>query len=354
MSSVTMAAENVQFSVQPESLFAQVNPGYKITRTSDGKEIAMPSYFDSVARADFEFKFTDDKIYVYGEWSQRYAGGAAYTDAPWARIGYNLSPIQFIEIGNVWIGAPFAYEFNGIRTQTTSWGLEHAWCCGSANGGIKYNHYLGANGNLMVAYYNVDTVIGGPGTSIDAAYSVDFGPVGLRLGYDSASGLAQPTKADTTDPEAIASSRQYVGVKYKISDTMSVSLDLIMTSVNAANYAALGGSKDDTMSQTKMPIVFKMDGLGPGNLKFLYSTITQTGYASGPTNIYWGTVPWVKDHKYTQTNMNLFYQIPLSKKGGVEFLYLDQKANVEDKNGNKAVDSAVGPTAIGGGFYARF
>jgi hypothetical protein len=351
-----MAAENVQFSVQAEALIGQVNPGYKITRASDGKEIAMPAYLDSVSRADFEFKFVQDKMYVYGEWSQRYSRQlGSYTDTPFARIGYNLSPIQFIEIGSVWIGAPYAYEVDGTSTQPYYWGMEANWCCASTQG-IKYNHYLGEMGNLMVGYFTLDDILGGPGTAFNVAWSGSFGPLGVQFGYDSATSLAQPATTDLKDPESLSNTRQYVGVQYKISDAMSVSLNLIMVEVNslAAYTAALGGLKDEKQSSTTMPIVFKMNDLGPGNLTFMYTTITQTGYASSPTNAYWGAVPWVKDHKFTQTSMNLFYKIPITKQAGVEVVYLDRKFNVEDKDGNKALDSAAGPTTIGGGFYARF
>jgi len=326
MSSAAMAAENVQFSVQAEALMGQFNPG---TKTGDDSD---PAYLDTIGRADFQFKLISGKMYVYGEDSQRYTNQNAYLDSPMVRIGYNMAnPGQFIEIGKVWIGAPFSYNFAGTTTQATGWGMRSGWHSQS-DWGIKYNMLLSPTMGIMAAYTTGNTMTGMPeGTSLGAAWWGVFGPLQARVGIDNETAQDVTTK----DAEAYAASANYFGVKYAISDTMSVSFDYLMSSADKGAYGLTAG---ETFNGAEMAIVFIGKQLGPGDLYFQYASDADTDSADS-------------DYLTTTVYTNLFYKIPLAKGAGVEVVYLQKSATVKTAAGT---GDPSGPTTIGGGFYAVF
>lgn len=328
MSSVTMAAENVQFTVQAQTLMGQVNPG---TKDAAGKD--NPSYLDTVTRSDFEYKFISGKMFVYGELEQFYYNQTATLDLTAVKIGYNMAnPGQFIEIGKIWIGAPFSYEFDGISTSSGSggWGMRSGWYSQS-DWGIKYNMLLSPTMGLMAGYTTGTTMLGaGDGNSLGLAWWGIFGPLQARVGIDNETRLAR-----TVDAEAYAGSFNYFGVKYAISDTMSISLDYLMGSVAAEAWAGPAGEK---YTESQIAIVFNGMNLGPGNLHFQYATDTDLR-------------SWDDDYKSVATYTNLAYKIPVDKGVGIEIVYLTKKTVVTTAAGD---GDATGPTTIGGGFYGRF
>jgi hypothetical protein len=337
MTSVTMAAENVQFSVQAQALVGQVNPG-----TKDAAGDSNPAYLDSLTRNDFQFKFISGKMYAYGE-IQTYYGGSfsaadnyrtTTIDYTGSLIGYNMAnPGQFIEIGKIWIGAPFSYEFDGISTGAgPRWGYRSAWCCQS-DYGIKYNMLLSPTMGIMAAYTTNTTMSGfGEGNSIGVSWWGIFGPLQARVGIDNETGKANQTK----DAEAYPASFQYVGVMYAISDTMSAGFDYQMKSVDIGGYGLTAG---ETWNDTELALLFKAAKLGPGDLAFQYATDTRLfSYASDASTV--------------TTYMNLFYKIPVDKGVGIEIQYLTSSTVETDAAGDAG--DPYGPTTIAGGFYARF
>jgi hypothetical protein len=199
MSSVTMAAENVQFSVQAQTLIGQVNPGTKDANGDDN-----PSYLDTVTRSDFEYKFISGKMFVYGELEQFYYNQTATLDLTAVKIGYNMAnPGQFIEIGKIWIGSPFSYEFDGISTSSGSavtgkqgWGMRSGWYSQS-DWGIKYNMLLSPTMGLMAGYTTGTTMLGtGDGNSLGLAWWGIFGPLQARVGIDNETRLARTAGAE--------------------------------------------------------------------------------------------------------------------------------------------------------------
>lgn len=331
VSSVASAAENVQFSVQAQALIGQVNPG-----TKDGAGDDNPAYLDSHARNDFQFKFISGKMYAYGE-IQTYYGGSQYqtsrVDYTGSKIGYNMAnPGQFIEIGKIWIGAPFSYEFDGVSTAASdSWGYRSAWCCQS-DWGIKYNMLLSPTMGIMAAYTTGTTMSGfGDGNSIGVSWWAIFGPLQARVGIDNETGKADTVK----DAESFPASFQYFGVMYAINDMMSVGIDYQMKSVDIGGYGLTAG---DTWDDTELAILFKAKQLGPGDLNFQYATDTRTQSADA-------------DAKTASTYMNLFYKIPLAKGAGVEIAYLTKSTVVSTAAGD---GDPEGPTTLAGGFYAKF
>jgi len=328
MSSVTMAAENVSFSVQAQTLIGQVNPGTKDANGDDN-----PAYLDTNTRSDFEYKFTSGKMFVYGELEQYYLNQTATLDLTAVKIGYNMAnPGQFIEIGKIWIGAPFSYEFDGISTSSGSggWGMRSGWYSQS-DWGIKYNQLLSPTMGFMAAYTTGTTMLGvGDGSSIGGAWWGIFGPLQARVGIDN-----ETRKAKTAGADAYTGSFNYVGVKYGISDSMSVSLDYLMGSVAAEIWAGPAGEK---FNETQIAIVFNAMMLGPGNLHFQYATDTDT----------WS---WDDDYKSVATYTNLAYKIPVDKGIGIEIVYLSKKTAVTTAAGT---GDATGPVTFGGGFYGRF
>jgi hypothetical protein len=333
MSSVTMAAENVQFSVQAQTLIGQVNPGTKDANGDDN-----PSYLDTVTRSDFEYKFISGKMFVYGELEQFYYNQTATLDLTAVKIGYNMAnPGQFIEIGKIWIGSPFSYEFDGISTSSGSavtgkqgWGMRSGWYSQS-DWGIKYNMLLSPTMGLMAGYTTGTTMLGaGDGSSLGLAWWGIFGPLQARVGIDNETRLAR-----TAGAEAYTGSFNYFGVKYGISDTMSISLDYLMSGVAAEIWAGPAGEK---FNEAQIAIVFIGQKLGPGDLKFQYATDTDTR-------------SWDDDYKSVATYTNLAYMIPVDKGVGIEIVYLSKKTVVTTAAGD---GDATGPVTIGGGFYGRF
>jgi hypothetical protein len=327
MSSVTMAAENVQFSVQAQALMGQVNPGTKSNGTDSD-----PAYLDTIVRQDFEFKFISGKMYAYGELEQFYFNKTATLDVTAAKIGYNMAnPGQFIEIGKIWIGAPFSYEFDGVSTVAAPWGYRSGWCCQS-DWGIKYNMLLSPTMGLMAAYTTGNTMTGMPdGTSIGVSWWGIFGPLQARVGIDNETMQDKKTK----DAESYPASFQYFGVMYAISDTMSAGIDYQMKSIDLGAYGLTAG---ETTNDVELALLFKAMQLGPGDLYFQYATDTTTLSADTESGS-------------TTTYMNLFYKIPVDKGVGIEVMYLSKStvAKVAGETGD-----AYGPTTFGGGFYARF
>lgn len=330
VSSVATAAENVQFSVQAQALIGQVNPG-----TKDGAGDDNPAYLDTSNRNDFQFKFISGKMFAYGEY-QMYRGSYQTTtfDTTGIKIGYNMAnPGQFIEIGKIWIGAPFSYEFDGISTSAgAAWGYRSAWCCQS-DYGIKYNMLLSPTMGIMAAYTTATTMYGaGDGTSIGFSWWGIFGPLSARVGIDN-----ETAKADTVkDSEGYPGSFQYFGVMYAINDMMSAGIDYQMKRVDIGGYGLTAG---DTWDDTELAILFKAEQLGPGDLAFQYATDTRLYSAAA-------------DMKDVTTYMNLFYKIPLAKGAGVGIQYLSASTVNTDAAGEAG--DAAGPTTIAGGFYARF
>jgi hypothetical protein len=328
MTSVAMAAENVQFSVQAQALVGQVNPG-----TKDGNGTSNPAYTDTIARNDFEFKFISGKMFAYGEIQTYYSGMTTTIDYTGSKIGYNFdNPGQFIEVGKIWIGAPFSYEFDGISTGSgDTWGYRSGWCCQS-DWGIKYNMLLSPTMGIMAAYTTGNTMTGAAdGTSIGASWWGIFGPLQARVGIDNET--IQDEK--TPDTEGYPGSFQYAGVMYAISDTMSVGLDLQIKTIDLGGY---GGTAGETTTDTETAILFKADKLGPGNVRLQYATDNTTYSADSET-------------KKERTYINLFYMIPVDKGVGIELAYLSKTET--DTVAGTAGD-AYGPTTIAGGFYARF
>jgi hypothetical protein len=327
MSSVTMAAENVQFSVQAQALMGQVNPGTKNAAGEDN-----PSYLDTTVRQDFEFKFISGKMFAYGELEQFYINKSATLDVTSAKIGYNFdNPGQFIEVGKVWIGAPFSYEFDGVSTVASHWGYRSGWCCQS-DWGIKYNMLLSPTMGLMAAYTTGNTMTGAAdGTSLGVSWWGIFGPLQARVGIDNETAQDKQTK----DAETYAASFQYFGVMYAISDTMSAGIDYQMKTVDVGMYGLAAG---ETHNDTELALLFKAKQLGPGDLHFQYATdTTKHSYDS--------------DYDSTTTYMNLFYKIPVDKGVGIEVMYLNKSTTVKTAAGT---GDPAGPTTIAGGFYARF
>lgn len=338
MSVTAWAATDINWKFSGEAAIGQFNPG-----TKDANDKSNPSYLDSAARMDIEATVKNGPMYVYWYESQRYNNQNRHLDVPVVRLGYNMGPGQFIEIGSVWTGAPFSYHFHGGKHQFSSWGQFVGWCC-SSNYGIKYNMLLSPTMGLMAGLYtdhnaySYTTYYGDPsseGQSIGLAFWAVFGPLQLRLGYDGAT-AQQPV----VDAEGYGSTQQYLGVKYAISDTMSVALDYITRAINTDPLlvAAYGMSTGNVWTRTEMPLMFTAKGLGPGDLYFLYGTESDT-------------YSWAeKDNKAT-TYTNLFYKIPMAKGAGFQLLYL-AKSTVETVN--DVAGDAAGPSAMGGGFYGTF
>ena len=330
VSSVATAAENVQFSVQAQALMGQVNPG-----TKDAAGTSNPAYTDTIARNDFQFKFISGKMFAYGEIQTYYSGMTTTVNYTGTKIGYNMAnPGQFIEIGKIWIGAPFAYEFDGVSTGAgDTWGYRSGWCCQS-DWGIKYNMLLSPTMGIMAAYTTGNTMTGAAdGTSIGVSWWGIFGPLSARVGIDNETTQAVTTK----DAEAYPSSFQYFGVMYAINDMMSAGIDYQMKVVDQGAYygAAQAG---ETTSDAELAILFKAKQLGPGDLAFHYATDSRTYSANS-------------DNKAVTTYMNLFYKIPLAKGAGVEIQYLTSSMVETTAAGD---GDPEGPTTIAGGFYARF
>ena len=329
MSSVTMAAENVKFSVQSQALIANYTPGTKDATT--GKD--NPSYLDMIERTDFEFKFIQGKMYVYGEISQQYTNQNATWDAPWGRIGLNLAPGMFIEIGKVWVGAPFSFEFDGVTTKASGWGYRSGWCCQSDHG-LKFNMVFMPTMGIMAAYTVGNTMTGAAeGTSIGVSWWAVFGPIQARVGYDS------ETAQDVTavDSKGYGATYMYAGVKASFGP-MAVSFDLLTQSRAAEIYygATRSGKFDNSLEYA---LVFSGKQLGPMDFGVQYAvdTDTKSEDSKGST---------------VNTYINGYVKFPISKQAGVEALYLSKKTVVTDSTGSAG--DATGPSAIGGGFYARF
>ena len=328
VSSVATAAENVQFSVQAQALMGQVNPG-----TKDAAGTSNPAYTDTIARNDFQFKFISGKMFAYGEIQTYYSGMTTTVNYTGTKIGYNMAnPGQFIEIGKIWIGAPFAYEFDGVSTGAgDTWGYRSGWCCQS-DWGIKYNMLLSPTMGIMAAYTTGNTMTGiSDGTSIGVSWWGIFGPLQARVGIDNET--AQDEK--TPDTEGMPASFQYFGVMYAINDMMSVGFDYQIKTLDLGMY---GGTAGETQTDNEMGILFKGKQLGPGDLHFQYATDNRTYSADADT-------------KTESTYMNLFYKIPVDKGVGIEIVYLSK--STVDTVATVAGD-AYGPTTFGGGFYARF
>jgi hypothetical protein len=197
--------------------------------------------------------------------------------------------------------------------------------------GIKYNMLLSPTMGLMAGYTTGTTMLGaGDGNSLGLAWWGIFGPLQARVGIDNETRLAR-----TVDAEAYAGSFNYFGVKYAISDTMSISLDYLMGSVAAEAWAGPAGEK---YTESQIAIVFNGMNLGPGNLHFQYATDTDLR-------------SWDDDYKSVATYTNLAYKIPVDKGVGIEIVYLTKKTVVTTAAGD---GDATGPTTIGGGFYGRF
>jgi hypothetical protein len=336
MASVTMAADDVKFSVQAQALMGQVSPGTKNAADEDN-----PAYLDTVARNDFQVKMTSGKMYSYIEIQSYYFSHQTTVDYTGTKIGYNFdNPGQFIEIGKIWIGAPFSYEFDGVSTHSGSsvagsgyggWGYRSGWCCQS-DWGIKYNMLLSPTMGIMAAYTTGTTMYGvADGSSIGASWWGIFGPLQARVGIDNETAQDVTTK----DAESYAGSFQYAGVMYAISDTMSVGLDLQIKSVDVGAYGLAAG---ETWNDNEMALLFKAMKLGPGNLYFQYATDTRTA-------------SYDSDYELKDVYTNLFYKIPVDKGVGIEVLYLAKSSTTKTAAGTS---DPVGPTTIGGGFYARF
>jgi hypothetical protein len=289
---------------------------------------------DTTVRQDFEFKFISGKMYAYGELEQYYMDKVATLDVTSAKIGYNFdNPGQFIEIGKIWIGAPFSYEFDGVSTHSGSagWGYRSGWCCQS-DWGLKYNMLLSPTMGIMAGYTTGNTMTGAAdGNSLGVSWWGVFGPLQVRAGIDNETAQDKQTK----DAETYAASFQYAGVMFSFADTMSVGLDYQMKTVDVGMYGYPAG---ETWNDTEIALLFKAMQLGPGGLYVQYATDTRTA-------------SYDSDYELKDVYTNVFYKIPVDKGVGIEILYLSKSSTTKTAAGTS---DATGPTTVGGGFYARF
>lgn len=301
-------------SVMGQVAFGQVNPNVK-----DASGDSLPGYLDVATRLDFRFQFTSGPMFAKAKISQRYQkdkGDWYHTVDP--VLGRNFEGGHQLQMGNVAVGVPFGYKSGQVNTHMAVFGQAPNWCC-SVFHGVKYKRQLNKSSQVDVAFFAKDTLRNADGQTLSADYWGTFGPLAVRVAYESA------TYEDTTtaETEGWSSSRMLAGGQYSISDTMSVSLDY-WSKVKAT-------SKEETETTSNMPLVLTMKKLGPGD--FILTYATEAVRKSDDS-----------DYKKDTTWLNLVYNFPVSKGSGYNLMYLDKKTVVNDGD-------PTGPTFIGGGLY---
>jgi hypothetical protein len=129
--------------------------------------------------------------------------------------------------------------------------------------------------------------------------------------------------------EAASNSFTNLGVKYKLSDAMSISLDYSMAALS-------WGSTTHTENVADMAIQFRMSNLGPGGIIVTIGSIA----GADPDEAY--TVHWARGTQpgsWAESTTGLVYEIPIGP-GKVQLQY--RSRSFTPKDGDALTDSYIG------------
>lgn len=291
-----------------------------------------------VVKEEANVKFTGKagKLSLYHELES--ATGSDYNNTQ-TKLGY-VTPIGQLDIGNVTSIGTIPMSSSGWSTSNIPYSTRRAlvWAGYSENEGLQLTVPLEGMGFVQFTMYEdadnaaaatakgtaaalgATVPTSNEGSSMQLAANLQFGTIGVRVGYATAK-TDDPASADD---DAMSTTNMLVGAKIALGENMSVAFDYATAKTSYDAWA-------EDIKTTAMDADFTMSGVASGKIVVSMDMVTMKA----------------GDKIYDRTVTSLLYDMPVAKGAGIQAGYI---ANAKKPEGGDTVTE----TFLGAGFYASF